>query len=178
MRPAIFCFILFSFAPLARAQGTLLAQGQGREIPSCRALFLAHDDKYYLGNVGAVLDMMRTGGSLSFVDQGIQNLGDGASVDWLKIVDPKDITKPQFVKAYLQMVRTAFSQPKVTACKEDRSPEVTLFMLGYLREEVNDKNLQRQIESTKQYVLNQTKGVTPAADWVKQLRMPSQGPAR
>ena len=99
---------------------------------------------------------MHGGGSLSATDQGLQALGDGASVDVLKIVAPDDLVKPEFVKAYLDLASTAFSQPERTACAEDKSPEVTLFLLNYLREKVNDKELQRQIDSTKQYVRNQT----------------------
>jgi len=49
-----------------------------------------------------------------------------------------------------------FSEPRWIVCSEDKTPEVTLFLLDYLREKVSDDELQRQIDSTKEYVLRQT----------------------
>jgi len=85
----------------------------------------------------------------------IKMLGDGMSVGVLKTVSPQDLTKPEFVKAYLQVIRIVFSEPQWVVCAEDKSPEVTLFLLDYLREKVEDKELQHEIDSTKDYVLKQ-----------------------
>lgn len=148
MRAAVVCsFVLVTFA--------LLVQGQGSEIPSCRAFLAASGEKYGVGNVRSFLDLAIRGAGLSFADQGVQNLGDGATVAFLKIVPPGDLRKPEFIKAYLRLARTAFSSPELTMCSEDRSPEVTLFLLDYLREKVTDKELQGQIDSTRGYVLRQ-----------------------
>ena len=68
-----------------------------------------------------------------------------------------------FVKAYLQVIRTAFSEPQWTVCAEDKTPEVTL---DYLHEKVTDGDLQHQIDSTKEYVLKQ-------AGPTKQSRFPN-----
>jgi len=87
--------------------------------------------------------------------QNVQMLGDGTSVGVLKAVSPKDLTKPEFVNAYLQVIRIVFSEPKWAVCPEDKTPEVTLFLLDYLREKVTDEELQHQIDSTKEYVLKQ-----------------------
>jgi hypothetical protein len=59
------------------------------------------------------------------------------------------------VKAYLQVIRIVFSEPQWIVCAKDKSPEVTLFLLDYLREKVEDKELQEEIDSTKDYVLKQ-----------------------
>jgi hypothetical protein len=83
----------------------------------------------------------------------IKMLGDGASVGVLKTVSPKDLTKPEFVKAYLQVIRTVFSEPQWIVCVEDKTPEVTLFVLGYLKDKVSDKDIQLEIDSTREYVL-------------------------
>jgi hypothetical protein len=85
----------------------------------------------------------------------IRMLGDGLSVGVLKTVSPQDLTKPEFVKAYLEVIRIVFSEPQWIVCAEDKSPEVSLFLLDYLREKVSDEELQRAIDSTKQYVLKQ-----------------------
>jgi hypothetical protein len=148
MRSSICGFVFLAFVSLA--------QGQVKEVPSCRQFFLAHDEKYYLGNVRAFFDLaMHEGGTMSSVDQGLQSLGDGASVAVLKVVAPNDLADPKFVRAFLDLARTAFSRPELTACAEDKSPEVTLFLLDYLREKVKDENLKREIDSTKDYVLKQ-----------------------
>jgi hypothetical protein len=157
MRATLSGLVFLVFASLSQAQFASPPQGQGKEIPSCRQFFLARDEKYYLDNVRAFFDIAKGGGSLSSTDQGVQALGDGVSVDVLKIFAANDLVKPEFVKAYLEMAKTAFSRPELTACAEDKSPEVTLFLLNYLREKVNDKDLQRQIDSVKQYILNQTR---------------------
>jgi hypothetical protein len=86
----------------------------------------------------------------------IKMLGDGVSVGVLKTVSPKDLAKPEFVKAYLEVIGIVFSQPQWIVCAEDKTPEVTLFLLDYLREKISDEELQREIDSTKQYVLKQT----------------------
>ena len=59
--------------------------------------------------------------------EAFKNLGDGTSVDVLKVVDPSDLTKPEFVKAYLRVIRVAFSQSEMTLCEEDKSPKLRSF---------------------------------------------------
>jgi hypothetical protein len=165
MRATVCSFVFLVFAPLAQAQVasvplrqvTSPAQGQERERAACRYMLTRGDDKYYRDNVRSFLELAKRGFSDSSADLAIQNMGDGASIAVLKIVDPSDLTKPEFVKAYLKMARISFSQPELTVCAEDKTPEVTLFLFNYLREKVNDRDLQDQIDSTKQYVLNQTK---------------------
>jgi hypothetical protein len=86
----------------------------------------------------------------------IKMLGDGVSIGVLKSVSPKDLTKPEFVKAYLQVLRIVFSEPQWIVCVEDKTPEVTVFLLDYLREKVDDRALQNQIGSTREFVLKQS----------------------
>jgi hypothetical protein len=85
----------------------------------------------------------------------IKWLGDGTSVGVLKTVSPADLTKPEMVKAYLKVIRIVFSEPQWIVCAEDKTPEVTVFLLDYLREKVEGKELQGEIDSTKEYVLKQ-----------------------
>jgi hypothetical protein len=87
--------------------------------------------------------------------QAIQMLGDGTSVGVLKTVSPEDLTKPEMVKAYLKVIRIVFSEPQWIVCPEDKTPAVTIFLLDYLREQVEDKELPGEIDSTKEYVLKQ-----------------------
>jgi hypothetical protein len=162
-------FLVFaSFLP-AQVTAPAQAQGQGRERAACRYMLTRGDDKYYRDNVRSFLDLAMGGYSLSNSDLAVQNMGDGASIAVLKIVGPSDLLKSDFVKAYMEMARTAFSKPELTVCAEDKSPEVTLFLLNYLREKVNDNDVQREIDSTKQYVLEQAGPPKPLS-----LQFPSQ----
>jgi hypothetical protein len=171
MRVTVFGFLFLVFASLTQAQVVSMAESEGRISVTCPRS-LRDDDKYYLGNVRSALSLAKMGISVSVADRAFQNIGDGASVAVLKIVDSNDLQNPQFVKAYLEVARTAFSRPELTMCAEDKRPEVTLFLLNYLREKVNDEDLQRQIDFAKQYVLNQTK-----PDAASSSEPPKQSPA-
>src|ERR1700722_4753836 len=80
----------------------------------------------------------------------IKWLGDGMSVGVLKTVSPQDLTKPEVVKAYLKVIRIVFSEPQWIVCAEDKTPEVTVFLLDHLHEKVTNEDLQREIDSTKE----------------------------
>jgi hypothetical protein len=146
---ATLCGVVFLAAvSVAKAQ---IGPAQALQIPSCEQFATIYHQKYLLGSVRSALKQAMLGEEISHSDPGVQNLGDAASVAWLKVVDPPDLGTPKFVKAYLQVVRAAFSQPQLRIpCGEDKSPEVTIFLLDYLREKVKDKELQRQITSTKE----------------------------
>ena len=123
--------------------------------------------RYGLSLFRTILHMTERGQLVTFNDEAVRGSGDALSVAILKIVDKQELLNPVFIRAYLRLARTAFSQPQFIACAPDKHPDVTLFLLDYLREKVHDKDLRRQIESTKQYVLDQTKDVVPAADLPK-----------
>ena len=162
MQKTAFCLGLLMFASLARAQVASLPQGQATEL-SCERFLPTTDDKYYLENVRSFLALAQRDFSMSAADQAVQNMGDGVSIAVLKIATPSDLMKPDFMKAYLLLARTAFAQPKLTFCAQDKSPEVTLFLLGYLREKTANKELQDEIDSTRQYVLKQAGPVKQSA---------------
>ena len=159
MRAIACAFAFLVVASVAQAQITSLPP-QAQQSPetmakACRYMLSTSKDKYFSDNVRLFLGLAEAGATASPADGGVQSMGDGASIAVLKIVDPNDLLKPEFVKAYLKMVRTVFSRPETPFCAEDRSPEVTLFLLDYLREKVEDKELDGQIDSTKEYVLKQ-----------------------
>ena len=161
MRTAICSSLFLALASLAHAQ--ISSPGPG-EL-SCEHF---PREQLLLQNVRPALELamhggkVMVGGGIVDVDpsanRSIQMLGDGFSVGVLKTVSPKDLTKSEFVKAYLEVIRIVFSEPKWAVCAEDKTPEVTLLLLDYLREKVTDEELQRQIDSTKEYVLKQAPG--------------------
>src|SRR6185437_5597380 len=160
MKVTICSVVFLAFASLAEAQ--IGSGGQRLPALSCEQRSMTYHQKYFLETVRSGLKAAMLREPLSDTEPGVQNLGDGVSVGVLKVVDPKDLTTPKFVKAYLQMARTAFSQPQMMiVCGEDKAPNVTIFLLDYLREKVKDKELQRQIDYTKQYILKQA----PLKEW-------------
>jgi hypothetical protein len=152
MRATISSLVLLAVASLAQAQ---IGPGGQRPLAlSCEQFSQTYHQKYFLDTVRAGLKAATLGEALSDAEPGIQNLGDAASVAVLKVVDTKDLATPKMVRAYLQVVRAAFSQTQMkVACADDKTANVTIFLLDYLREKVEDTELQRQIDSTKEYVL-------------------------
>jgi len=130
------------------------ASTEGHPVDLC-AMVWSGQGRYGINNFRTVLRMAERGGSDTFTDAAVRSAGDAVSVATLKIVDEQELLSPVFIRAYLRLARTAFSRPEFIACADDRSPEVTLFVLDYLREKVQDKELQAQIDSTKEYVLKQ-----------------------
>lgn len=152
MRTTISSLVLLAVASLAQAQ---IGPGGQRPLAlSCEQFSQTYHQKYFLDVVRADLKAAMVGEALSDTEPRLQNLGDAASVAVLKVVDTKDLAAPKMVRAYLEVVRAAFSQTQLmVACADDKTANVTIFLLDYLREKVKDKELQDQIDSTKEYVL-------------------------
>jgi hypothetical protein len=168
MRVSICTFAFLVLTPLAQAQLSTFGPGGPGQI-SCKDFSASRN--LALGNTyvrqaleRAMPGRIASAGGVGWIADAqppdwpaMKMLGDGLSVGVLKTVSPKDLTKPEFVKAYLLLIRYVFSEPKWIVCPEDKTPEITVFLLDYLREKVTAEELQHQIDSTKQYVLNQTK---------------------
>jgi hypothetical protein len=163
MRVSICTFAFLVLTPLAQAQLSTIGPGQisCKDYSAIRNLALSRYVRPALERAMPGRKVMIGGGGGVVVDAqppdwpAVKMLGDGTSVGVLKTVSPQDLTKPEFVKAYLQVIRIVFSEPQWIVCAKDKSPEVTLFLLDYLREKVEDKELQEEIDSTKDYVLKQ-----------------------
>jgi hypothetical protein len=163
MRVLLCTFALLVLTQFAQAQLSSIGPGQ----ISCER-FSARRDVLLRTYVRPALEQampgrkVMIGGAGGVVDAeppdwpAIKMLGDGVSIGVLKSVSPKDLTKPEFVKAYLQVLRIVFSEPQWIVCVEDKTPEVTVFLLDYLREKVDDRALQNQIGSTREFVLKQS----------------------
>jgi hypothetical protein len=171
MRTAVCSLFFLAAASLAEAQHSSVGPGQSTDVPSsigpgettCKNF--SNREDVLLTRVRPALELAMRGGKVVYGGgvgyvtpmawQNVQMLGDGTSVGVLKAVSPKDLTKPEFVNAYLQVIRIVFSEPKWAVCPEDKTPAVTLFLLDYLREKVTDEELKRQIDSTREYVVKQ-----------------------
>src|SRR5690349_13221637 len=117
-----FCSLFFlAIASLAQGQHSSISPGRSIEVPSsigpgetsCKNFWNRED--VLLTRVRPALELAMHGGTASYGGgvgyvmpeawQNVQMLGDGASVGVLKTVSPNDLTKSEFVNAYLQVIR-------------------------------------------------------------------------
>lgn len=83
-------------------------------------------------------------------------LGDGVSVALLKILEPDELKNPERVKDYAPIIRAAFNQPQSISLESNKDPKVTLFLLGYLRQNVTDSAVQELLQQTEEFVRQKT----------------------
>ena len=77
----------------------------------------------------------------------LPHLGDRVSVAILKIYDRNELIQSENARAYLTIVRNAFSDRRLVSDKLDLDPKITLFVLEYLQErEVADSEIEKRIE--------------------------------
>ncbi len=116
------------------------------------------DDPYELKLVQADLRRISSGSEVDMpgVAKNVQRLGDRISVALLKILDERDLTDLRSVKAFLPLIRQAFSYPSIISIDADKNPKVTLFFLGYLQRNVSDRLVRRQIQETIAFVKQKT----------------------
>jgi hypothetical protein len=127
MRISICAFAFLAVASLTRAQVASLPERQTGEISCTRSRHVT-DDIYHLRNARSFLALAQRDDVVYLrPDPAVQNMGDGASIAVLKIVPPDVLIKPEFVKVYLRLATTAFSDPKLTFRAEDKSPKLRFF---------------------------------------------------
>jgi hypothetical protein len=90
------------------------------------------------------------------VEKQLQRRGDAVSVALLKILDDRDLKEDRTVEAVLDLVRQAFSSPKLISLEEDKKPKVTMFLLKYLQRSISDAKTLQDIEETVRFVNEKT----------------------
>jgi hypothetical protein len=96
------------------------------------------------------------GVSVSFIQNNLQRLGDSVSIALLKILDEQDLTNPKTVEAFLPLIRQSFSYPDIISPAVNKKPNVTLFLLKYLRRSISDAKTLEDIEETMRFVHERT----------------------
>ena len=91
---------------------------------------------------------LRSGHQLRYMPR----LGDKAAVAIIKIYDGPDLKDPKNVKAYLPLIQLAFHDPRLVMDEEDRNSAVTLFLLHYLRANIQDAALKGEISKVEEKV--------------------------
>jgi hypothetical protein len=102
------------------------------------------------------IESRELGFSLSVIGKRIPRLGDGVSIALLKIYKGDALEIPENIRNYLPTVRAAFTAPKLIRLSENRTPEVTIFLLTYLERRVEDESLKAQISDVIKFVKKQT----------------------
>lgn len=125
-------------------------------------------DSYSLNIVQFVLKMRSGGQKFIFTpaQKQLYRLGDGVSIALIKILDQGDLINPKTVKDILPIVVDGFDEPKLIALKANAKPGVTLLLLDYLRKNVRDVELQRDIEKTAEHIKAKASELPQAASSV------------
>jgi hypothetical protein len=83
----------------------------------------------------------------------ISEMGDGVSIAIAKQHDLEELATPENTRAYLCLVRIAFSDRDGISQNEDRNPNITMLLLNYLQtKQSHDVKLEKDIEDMKKYV--------------------------
>jgi hypothetical protein len=107
------------------------------------------DDRYSVSTVRSALQFIQRGGN-TIEAKGyiwpLMSLGDRVSVAVLKIYTRDELVIPQNTRAYVIVVRNAFSSRSNVLEKSDVDPKITLFVLQYLKEiYVSDPEVEKDI---------------------------------
>jgi hypothetical protein len=113
-------------------------------------------DPYSLVAVRGLMDRVSQGVTLGIDVKVVTRLGDRCAVAILKIVDQQDLKDPRKATVIVTMIHNSFAYPQNITVDEDKDPRVSLFLLAYLLEKVNDAQLQRQIQQTIEFVKTKT----------------------
>ena len=92
------------------------------------------------------------GSWLSFTRKQLERCGDAVSIALLKIMDQDELAKVESVKAMLFIIRQAFEYPPAISREVDKKPNVTLFLLNHLHQDVSDAQVRSEIQQTIEFV--------------------------
>ena len=109
------------------------------------------EDCYFIRVVQNALKQA-PGVRVSFTEKYLHRLGDSASIALLKIMDRDKLTKAESVMATLDIIQQAFSYPHLISREIDRKPNITLFLLIHLHQDVSDAQVQSEIQQTIEFV--------------------------
>ncbi len=116
------------------------------------------NDPYSLNLVSSELKVNAAGRRIvrSWAQKGLVLLGDGVSVALLKLLDDSDLKNPEKVRDFLPIIRDAFGQPQSIAIEADKRPQVTTFLLNYVRQNISDTQVQSEIQQTMDFIEKKT----------------------
>lgn len=113
-------------------------------------------DIYSTATVRGWLQSHAQGFSASFIEKRVPRLGDRAAISLLKVLKDEEVTDPAKVKLFLPLMHAAFDSPNSITLPEDRQPQVTLLLLNYLKQEVGDLKLKKEIDLVISFIKEKT----------------------
>jgi hypothetical protein len=91
----------------------------------------------------------------SFLEQSIYWAGDRIAIGIMQGFTQKELLDRERLNRILSLVRLSFSQRKLITSEDSRNPRVTMLLLYFLEHEFRDKDTQKNIIETEQYVSSQ-----------------------
>ena len=119
-------------------------------------------DPYSVNLVQMALKTQSQGLGIAKIQTNVARKGDQVSIALLKTLSEGELTDPQTVERFLPIIRDSFAQPQFISIDIDRRPKVTLFLLKFLQENVNDPQVQLDIRQTVKFVSEKSKADSPA----------------
>ena len=98
------------------------------------------------------LTLSHPGSWSGFTRKQLERCGDAASIALLKIMDKDELAKVESVKGMLHIIRQAFEYPPVISREVDKKPNVTVFLLNHLHQDVSDAQVRSEIQQTIEFV--------------------------
>jgi len=92
----------------------------------------------------------------------LPRLGDKVGIAIVKIYTSSDIMEPKTVRLFLPVIQMAFQDPRLISDEEDRKPAVTVLLLNYLRGNISDVALKKEISKVEEQVLQMTAKSPPS----------------
>jgi hypothetical protein len=92
----------------------------------------------------------------SFSQKQLRRLGDGVCIALVRILSEQTMLEPKPLRAFLPMIREAFSEPTLISIEANRKPRVTLMMLDHIERSVSDPQLHAEIDLTVRFVREHT----------------------
>ncbi len=99
--------------------------------------------------------------SVSFIERQIYRMGDGIGIALLKLYSLDELRDEKLAKAYLPLIRMAFSDPVAVTVPENRKADVTLLLLATLPTDNWSPDLQREADELISFLKSAGRTATP-----------------
>jgi hypothetical protein len=119
------------------------------------------EDPYGMEGVKSLVQM--NGISIGPFETFNHTLGDRVSVALLKLYPVQDLLKPEMIRAYLPVIKAAFEEPSRIRYREDLRPDITLFLLRFLENNLKDALLKKQVGALEAELAKLQPLVAPAS---------------
>jgi len=127
-------------------------QGTNSNLPSSSDS-LSSTDPYCYRCVVSPFEACKNSVGFPHLFDRIPLLGDQVSIAVAKHWDLDQLATPDNTRAYLCLVKMAFANPGKISRDENKNPNITLLLLGYLQtKQAHDVKLGNDIESVKAYI--------------------------